>query len=141
MIMAVYNNDQTTFNGLWNYAKAHLNVHALMHWKIDSSGNTTGTNRATDGDEDMAFAPIVADHYAWFGTAAAKSQLDLINAFFKNIGATNIKDGYSITGTLTGQYHNAAFVSGPAAAAIASSDTTYKTAIFNENKSLTAFGT
>ncbi len=260
MILAAYNNDKTTFDGLWNYAKSHFNVHGVMNWHITPQNTIAsgGNNGATDGDEDMAFALCVADKnwggytadcvalintiyanevesgtnvlrpgdffggasqtnpsyfapafykifkaktgnagwdnvvnscyqilanvnsknsgtglvpawcksdgtavagqnytyqydatrmplriamdWAWFGDSRAKAQLDLINAFFKNIGATNIKDGYSITGTVQGQFHNAAFVSPAAAGAIASTDTAYKTAMFNETVSLTAFG-
>jgi hypothetical protein len=39
--------------------------------------------------------------YVWYGNTNAKAQLDKINAFAKNIGAANIKDGYTITGTQT----------------------------------------
>jgi hypothetical protein len=41
MLLAVYFNDQGTFDGLYNYAKAHFVSSSvpLMHWKIDQSGN------------------------------------------------------------------------------------------------------
>ncbi len=39
LLLAVYFNDQTTFNGLYNYVLAHTNGQGLMHWRIDQYGN------------------------------------------------------------------------------------------------------
>jgi endo-1,4-beta-D-glucanase Y len=60
MLLAVYLNDRPTFDGLWAYAKAHMNGNGFMHWRVDASGNVTGQNGATDSDEDMAWALIMA---------------------------------------------------------------------------------
>jgi endo-1,4-beta-D-glucanase Y len=63
MLLAVYMDDQSTFNGLWAYAKARRNTHGVMNWHYDSNGNQSGTdaNGATDADEDMALALIFAN--------------------------------------------------------------------------------
>ena len=61
MLLAVYFDDKATFDGLWAYANIHLNAQGLMHWRIGPDGNVWGHNAATDADEDMALALIVAD--------------------------------------------------------------------------------
>ncbi|HEY2404601.1 MAG TPA: glycosyl hydrolase family 8 [Polyangiaceae bacterium] len=68
MILAVVMDDQPTFDALWKYEQAHLDVNGLMNWKIDPSGtvSTDGVGAATDGDEDMAWALLQADH-KWHG--------------------------------------------------------------------------
>jgi endo-1,4-beta-D-glucanase Y len=257
-VLAAYLNDRPTFDGLWSYAKSHFNANGLMHWRIDANNNVTGTGAATDAEEDMALALIVADkkwggytteaknlinrmmqyeveagsyvlkpgdqwggssvtnpsyfapgYYkvfkaytgdarwdsvvnrsyqiianvnaktgagttglqpdwttaagdpapnmgynytydatrvpwrlakdaAWYCDSRATAQLNKINAFFKGIGAANIKDGYRLDGTLIGQWHNAAFVAPAASGAIISSDTAYKTAMWNETVRLTS---
>jgi endo-1,4-beta-D-glucanase Y len=60
MIAAVYMNDRPTFDGLWTYAKAHPDNNGLMNWQISSTGSTVGMGSATDGDEDMAWALLMA---------------------------------------------------------------------------------
>jgi len=60
MIAAVYMYDRPTFDGLWTYAKAHFNSYGLMNWQISSSGSIVGMGSATDADEDMAWALLMA---------------------------------------------------------------------------------
>lgn len=68
MILAVYMDDQALFDGLWQYEQIHLDGNGLMNWEIGPDGNTTsgGTGAATDGDEDMAWALLMADRQ-WGG--------------------------------------------------------------------------
>jgi endo-1,4-beta-D-glucanase Y len=84
MLFAVYLNDQTTFDKLWKYEGAHVNTpNGLMNWHINSNGTTAsgGTNSATDADEDMAFALVMADKQ-WGGyTTVAKALLAKILMF------------------------------------------------------------
>ena len=61
MIIAVYMGDKALFDGLWAYEKGHRNANGLMNWAVSSSGSVTGMGAATDADEDMAFALIMAD--------------------------------------------------------------------------------
>ena len=86
MLLAVYANDQNTFDNLWKYEQLFLDNHGLMNWYISSDGNSVlGTGAATDGDEDMAFALLMADK-RWGGQgslsttylAAAKTQIGLL---------------------------------------------------------------
>ena len=88
MILAVYMNDQSLFDDLWQYEQQFLDSHHLMNWLITSSGSVdtgnNGTGAATDADEDMAWALLMADRQ--WGTSAtlgayltiAKSQIGYI---------------------------------------------------------------
>jgi endo-1,4-beta-D-glucanase Y len=79
MIIAVYMNDQPLFDGLWRYALAHTwgsttGSTLLMNWYIAADGNVAsttnggqdGSGAATDADEDIAWALIMADRQ-WGG--------------------------------------------------------------------------
>ena len=79
MLFAVYMNDKATFDALWKYEQKHLNTtHGLMHWHINSSGTAAGMNSATDADEDMAFALVMADKQ-WGGyTTTAINMLNTV---------------------------------------------------------------
>jgi endo-1,4-beta-D-glucanase Y len=86
MLLSVYANDQTTFDKLWMYSQQFLDSHGLMNWYIAPDGNSVlGMNAATDADEDMAFALLMADK-RWGGKgslqatylAAAQKQIGLI---------------------------------------------------------------
>jgi endo-1,4-beta-D-glucanase Y len=58
----------------------------------------------------------IALDVCWSGDARGKAFSQKIGAFFAGIGASNIVDGYSVTGTKTGSNKNSTFV-GPAGAA------------------------
>jgi endoglucanase len=62
----------------------------------------------------------IAVDYAWYGTADAKTYSQKSSDFARvTIGGTkNIKDGYNQNGSVTGQWHNSAFVGGFASAAM-----------------------
>ncbi|HTQ02965.1 MAG TPA: glycosyl hydrolase family 8 [Polyangiaceae bacterium] len=73
MLAAVYMGDRTTFDGLWAYAQQHFDMAGMMNWHINTDGTTAtqGSGSATDADEDMAWALIMAsgqwssaDYYA-----------------------------------------------------------------------------
>ncbi len=75
MLIAVYMNDQSLFDDLWKYEQLHLGQcpsstcppMELMDWYISADGSTAlGTGGATDADEDMAFALVLADQQ-WGG--------------------------------------------------------------------------
>ncbi|HVT10119.1 MAG TPA: glycosyl hydrolase family 8, partial [Polyangia bacterium] len=86
MLLAVYANDQTSFDKFWKYANLWLDSNGLMNWYINAAGTQVlGTGAASDGDEDMAFALVMADK-RWGGQgslsttylAAAKKLIDAI---------------------------------------------------------------
>jgi endo-1,4-beta-D-glucanase Y len=88
LIIAVYMNDQPLFDALWQYEQLFLGKNGLMDWYISGNGtDRLGTGAATDADEDMAWALLMADRQ-WGGKGTlgdtyaniAKHQLDLIYA-------------------------------------------------------------
>ena len=75
MLMAVWINDQTTFNSLWNYKVNHTPKSGLMAWEINSSGSIMDNNSARDADEDIAMSLILADRRWGSGGAMNYNQL------------------------------------------------------------------
>jgi len=74
MLLAAYLDDRPTLDGLWAYARRHHNRRGLMAWEVDAAGRARDSSAATDGDEDMAFALLVADG-RWGGYGAAARAL------------------------------------------------------------------
>jgi endo-1,4-beta-D-glucanase Y len=65
MLLAVYMGDQTLFDQVWMYEQQFLDANGLMNWNIDANGDSVsegdpGYGAATDADEDMAFALVMA---------------------------------------------------------------------------------
>jgi endo-1,4-beta-D-glucanase Y len=67
MLISAYMGDRTTFDGLWAYAKQHLDSYGLLNWHLNADGTiaSDGNGSATDADEDIAWALLVA--YAQWG--------------------------------------------------------------------------
>ncbi|MFE9423297.1 glycosyl hydrolase family 8 [Kitasatospora sp. NPDC006697] len=84
-LMAGYDaNAQTEFNGLWQLVKDHKDQDGLMEWQLDGKTCTyysSGTpDAATDGDLDIGYGLVLADHQ-WGGyTADAKAWLAAVYA-------------------------------------------------------------
>jgi endo-1,4-beta-D-glucanase Y len=74
MLIAVYMNDQALFDDLWKYEQLWPNDKTgLMDWYINAAGTMRlGTGPATDADEDMAFALVMADRQ-WGGKGSLSS--------------------------------------------------------------------
>jgi endo-1,4-beta-D-glucanase Y len=85
MLAAVYAGDRATFDGLWTYAQAHFDTFTstLMNWHITSAGATAsdGVGSATDGDEDMAWALLMASDQ-WSSTTYLTYAKNMINAMY-----------------------------------------------------------
>jgi endo-1,4-beta-D-glucanase Y len=87
MIFAVVMDDQTLFDAFWKYSQLHVNGNGLMNWKVEASGMVLmdGVGAATDADEDIAWALLLADK-KWGGGGSlgmpyldvAKAQIDRI---------------------------------------------------------------
>lgn len=93
LLAAVYMSDQGTFNQLWGYEKMHLDGNGLMNWNIDQSGATDGSGSATDADEDIAWALLMADKQ-WPGNGyatAGQAIVSKLNGEFDQ-GVPNIGD-------------------------------------------------
>lgn len=86
MMIAVYMDDQTLFDELWKYSQLWVNDNGLMHWYINAAGTEVlGSGAASDADEDIAWALVMADRQ-WGGSGSlsdtylntARYQIDLV---------------------------------------------------------------
>ena len=95
MLTAVYMNDQTLFDDLWQYEQQHLGQYGLMDWNIKADGSGPadgGGGPATDADEDMAFALLMADKQ-WGGQGKlSKKYIDFAKGMMTNIWNNEIFD-------------------------------------------------
>lgn len=70
MLIAVYMDDQPLFDDLWQYSQQWLDEKGLMHWYINAAGtDVLDIGAASDADEDMAWALLMAD-YQWGASEA-----------------------------------------------------------------------
>ena len=81
MIIAVAMDDQPLFDALFGYSQLWLNDHGFMNWYINAAGTMPlGTGGATDSDEDIAWALVMADRQ-WGGSGSVgTSYLELARA-------------------------------------------------------------
>jgi hypothetical protein len=93
MVIAVYMNDENLFDNIWKYEQLHLDGNKLMNWYIDASGATDGTGAATDADEDMAWALLMASRQ-WGGSGTLSgTYLNYAVSQINNIYATELNTG------------------------------------------------
>jgi endo-1,4-beta-D-glucanase Y len=89
MLVAVYMNDQNTFDQLWLYEQQNTDLNGLMNWAPNGlQGDLDCGGAATDADEDMAFALAMAAKQ-WGGQGAlsktyAASALQQIQTVWAN---------------------------------------------------------
>jgi endo-1,4-beta-D-glucanase Y len=85
MLIAVYMNDRPTFDGIWSFAKLHRDGSGLMNWHLNPDGSIAsgGMGSATDADEDMAYALVMASAQWQSGTYLDEGKT-LINAIMSN---------------------------------------------------------
>jgi endoglucanase len=105
MILAVYMGDRTLFDSLWAYEQeqAHLDSNGLMNWMITASDSVAGHGGATDADEDMAWALVMADRQ-WPGSGyldQAKAQIQSIFSLEINASDNLFKWGDTSNNTTT----------------------------------------
>ena len=114
MLAAVYMDDQATFDGLWTYAKAHIDPKGLMNWHITSGGSTAsdGSYSASDGDEDMIFALLMASDQ-WSGTDYLTPAQNMIAAMrmysLFSDGTLQNGDNFNTANTLNIDYFSPAY--------------------------------
>jgi endo-1,4-beta-D-glucanase Y len=105
MILAVYMDDQELFDNLWKYSQLWLDERGLMKWYIDPEGEEAcpgedSCGSATDSDEDIAWALVMADRQ-WGGGGTlddtylshAKQQIDRVFRFEIENGTSAVKPG------------------------------------------------
>jgi endoglucanase len=94
MLIGVFMDDQPMFDTLWSYAKSKFDTNGLMTWCIpgSGSGSCSGHGSATDGDEDMAYALLMASKQ-WSGGTYASDATTLISNIFNHEVSGNILEG------------------------------------------------
>lgn len=102
MILAVYFNDQPLFDDLFRYSQRWANERGLMHWYINPAGTEACPGRkdcgaASDADEDIAFALVMADRQ-WGGKGALdKSYRDYALRQIALVKQYEVTPGYVFT--------------------------------------------
>jgi endo-1,4-beta-D-glucanase Y len=93
MLLAVYMNEKPVFDTLWSYASGKLDGNGLMNWHYGSNGAIVNPGGgATDADEDMAWALLMADKQ--WGGAYLGAATSLINAIWsKEVTGGVLKPG------------------------------------------------
>lgn len=81
MLLAAHLGDRATLDGLWAYARRFRNPRGLMAWEVSPAGRVLDANSATDGDQDIAYALLVADA-RWGGYRA--DALALLRALLRH---------------------------------------------------------
>lgn len=71
MLVALYANDQATFNSIWEAANTHMWGSCYYNWQVDITGRVIGRGAATDAEEDVALALIFADKLVQAGKWSA----------------------------------------------------------------------
>jgi endo-1,4-beta-D-glucanase Y len=102
MLITVYmgNADaQHLFDELWKYEQLHRDELGLMNWYVSADGTQTlGIGGASDADEDMAFALLMADRQ-WGGKGSLdKSYLDSAREQLSNLWNHEVVDGKLLSG-------------------------------------------
>jgi endo-1,4-beta-D-glucanase Y len=94
MLIAAYMADQALFDELWKYERMWLDDNGLMDWYINAAGtDRAGTGAATDADEDMAFALVLADRQ-WGGRGTLdRSYLEYAEDQIKRVWDHEIYEG------------------------------------------------
>lgn len=114
MLAAVYMNDQATFDGIWTFAQAHLDGTGLMNWHLNADGSTAsgGAGSATDADEDIAFALLMASDQ-WHGGTYLDDGVKMVNAMRSaelfTDGSLQNGDTWSFTNALYPDYFSPAY--------------------------------
>lgn len=87
MLLAVFNNDQQTFNKLWQWSNTHLYREdiGLYSWRYDpnSTPNVSDPNNASDGDTLIAWALLLAGE-KWHNTRYTRASDKLQTALLKH---------------------------------------------------------
>jgi endo-1,4-beta-D-glucanase Y len=93
MLIGVYMNDRPMFDALWGYAHARLNGNGLMAWHYNSGGGQLDGGGATDADEDMAWALVMADKQWGGGAAGLPSYLSSATTLIGAIWSHEVDQG------------------------------------------------
>ncbi len=129
LLISVYMADKTLFDQLWAYASAHMS-NGLMSWQIDSTGALVNgdTHSATDADEDMGWALLMADKQ-WGGTYLATATTLIKAIKSQEVAGSGLLQGGDFTGGVT--YPDYAAPDYYAGFAAATGDTSWTSSVFS----------
>ena len=84
MLIALFNDDKTTFDGLWGYNRGarKMGGSGLMPWQVVSFSRAISAVSALDADLDVATALILAN-YKWGNAAYLEDAKVLIDAIYQ----------------------------------------------------------
>lgn len=95
MLLALYCDDQSTFNTIWDQAESKMWQGEYYNWRVDKNGTVIGTGSASDAEEDIALSLIFADALVkkdhWQSHSSPKSATysvraqAIINSIWKNM--------------------------------------------------------
>jgi endo-1,4-beta-D-glucanase Y len=109
MLIAVYMGDQGLFDDFWLYEQGQLDPNGLMNWAPNGTDPNMCNGGASDADEDMAFALIMADKQ-WGGQGSlsqsyAQSAITQIQKIWQNeiFNYTYVRAGDGTWATNTNQ--------------------------------------
>lgn len=133
MLAAVYMGDQSTFDQLLAYVNAHLDSKGLMNWCINSGGTTVGQFSASDADEDIIWALLMASDQ-WNSTSYLTTAQNMIavmkaNSLFSD-GTLQNGDNANTGDMLNPDYFSPAYYR---VFATATADTFWSTFVIDEN--------
>lgn len=94
MLIAVFMDDQPLFDELWKYEQKYLSEHGLMDWYISADGSQRlGKGAASDADEDMAYALVMADRQ-WGGSGSlGDTYLNIAKEQIRRMWESEVHDG------------------------------------------------
>jgi endo-1,4-beta-D-glucanase Y len=133
MLIAVNMNDKTLFDALWSFEQGHKSAGNLMLWCLGaqksggmgSACNASGGGSATDADEDMAFALLLADKQ-WPGGSYKATATSLIGDIWSHDidTSSNLPTGGSNYGSTSSKVTNPSYFAPAYYRAFASVDNT-----------------
>lgn len=89
MLFTVSYGDSNEFKELFAYAKKYFDKNGLMNWKIDYYGKVIGYGSASDADEDMVYALLLASK-KWNNHEYLKEALKMMDSIKEH----EISDSY-----------------------------------------------
>ncbi|MEM6686090.1 MAG: glycosyl hydrolase family 8 [Bacteroidota bacterium] len=103
MLISAMMKDKATFDAFYAFYNANLDPNGLMNWKIGPNGETAGENAATDADEDVAYALLLAHKFIGDASylAEAKKIIALIKKHMVEPGTYVLKAGDAWGGSMT----------------------------------------
>jgi endo-1,4-beta-D-glucanase Y len=121
-------------------AAKNQSTNLVPDWCTSAGGHSSGASFDSNSDnyyyDAVRFPWRISWDYLWNGDSQAQGNLTKITSFFAGVGATNIKGGYSLNGTVlsSSNYHDAAFLATAASGAMGGGNTSFAQACLADMK-------